>query len=116
MLANKNSELLDVIIDDASHIYSDILINFKNFFRKIRSGGFYVIEDFNHYKFYSNLDDTSSVSLKIEEIFQHLKDKEIFENSILDKDFQHYCFNNILEITMHKGIQNDSHIAFIKKR
>jgi hypothetical protein len=116
LLANKKSELLDVIIDDASHIYSDILINFKNFFKKIRSGGFYVIEDFNHYKFDSNLDDTSSVSLKIEEIFQHLKSKEIFESPILDKNFQNYCFNNIAEITVHKGIRNDSHIAFIKTK
>ena len=116
LLANKKAELLDIIIDDASHIYSDILINFKNFFKKVRSGGFYVIEDFNHYKYYSYLDDTSSVSLKIEEIFQHLKLKKIFESPILNKDFQHYCFNNILEITIHKGIQNDSYIAFIKKK
>ena len=56
LLTNKKAELLDIIIDDASHIYSDILINFKNFFKKVRSGGFYVIEDFNHYKYYSNLD------------------------------------------------------------
>ena len=116
LLANKKSELLDVIIDDASHIYSDILINFKNFFKKIRSGGFYVIEDFNHYKFDSNLDDTSSVSLKIEEIFKHLKNKEIFESPILDKNFLNYCFNNIAEITVHKGIRDDSYIAFIKTK
>jgi hypothetical protein len=116
LLIYKKSEILDVIIDDASHIYSDILINFKNFFEKVKSGGFYVIEDFNHYKYYSQLNDTSFDSLDIEEIFKLLKTKQIFESDSLDKDFQHYCFNNISEITIHKGIQNDSYIAFIKKK
>ena len=66
LLIRKKSEVLDVIIDDASHIYSDMLSNFKNFFKKIKSGGFYVIEDFNHYKYYSHLNDSSFDSLKIE--------------------------------------------------
>ena len=116
LLINKKSENLDVIIDDASHIYSDILINFKNFFKKVKSGGFYVIEDFNHYKYYSYLNDSSFNSLEIEEIFKLLKSKQFFESDNLDKDFQNYCFNNILEISVHKGIQDDSYIAFIKKR
>ena len=116
LLINKKSENLDLIIDDASHIYSDILINFKNFFKKVKSGGFYVIEDFNHYKYYSYLDDSSFNSLEIEEIFKLLKNKQFFESDNLDKDFQNYCFNNILEISVHKGIQDDSYIAFIKKR
>ena len=116
LLINKKSENLDLIIDDASHIYSDMLNNFKSFFKKVKSGGFYVIEDFNHYKYYSYLDDSSFNSLEIEEIFKLLKNKQFFESNNLDKDFQNYCFNNILEISVHKGIQDDSYIAFIKKR
>ena len=116
LLINKKSENLDLIIDDASHIYSDMLNNFKSFFKKVKSGGFYVIEDFNHYKYYSYLDDSSFNSLEIEEIFKLLKNKQFFESDNLDKDFQNYCFNNILEISVHKGIQDDSYIAFIKKR
>ena len=113
---SKKFKQFDIIIDDASHIYSDMLNNFKNFFKKVKPGGFYVIEDFNHYKYYSHLNDSSSVSLEIEEIFEHLKSRQIFKSNILDDDFQHYCFNNISEIAMHKGIQNDSYIAFIKKK
>ena len=116
LLINKKSETFDIIIDDASHIYSDMLNNFKNFFKKVKPGGFYVIEDFNHYKYYSHLNDSSSVSLEIEEIFEHLKSRQIFKSNTLDEDFQHYCFNSISEIAMHKGIQNDSYIAFIKKK
>ena len=116
LLANKKAELLDIIIDDASHIYSDILINFKNFFKKVRSGGFYVIEDFNHYKFDTPLNDSSFDALDIEEIFNHLNSKQFFKSDILDKNFQNYCFNNIAKITVHKGIRDDSHIAFIKTK
>tara|TARA_B100000780_G_scaffold275563_1_gene242389 strand:- start:859 stop:1635 length:777 start_codon:yes stop_codon:yes gene_type:complete len=116
LLINRKSEILDIIIDDASHIYSDMLNNFKNFFKKVKSGGFYVIEDFNHYRYYSYLNDSSFNSLEIEEIFKLLKNKQFFESDNLDKDFQNYCFNNILEISIHKGIQDDSYIAFIKKK
>ncbi len=116
LLINKKSETFDIIIDDASHIYSDILINFKNFFLKVKPGGFYIIEDFNHYKYYSHLDDSLPISLKIDEIFENLKTKQNFESNFFDKKFQNYCFNNILEISLHKGIQKDSFIAFIKKK
>lgn len=116
LLINKKSETFDIIIDDASHIYSDMLINFKNFLPKVKSGGFYIIEDFNHYKYYSHLDDSLPISLKIEEILENLKTKQNFESNILDGKFQNYCFNNISEVSMYKGIQKDSYIAFIKKK
>ena len=116
LLIKKKSENLDIIIDDASHIYSDILNNFKIFFKKVKSGGFYVIEDLNHYKYYSHLNDSSSDSLGIEEILKLLKNGQIFKSSTLDEEFQNYCFNNILDISIHKGIQDDSYIAFVKKK
>jgi len=115
-LINKKSETFDIIIDDASHIYSDILINLKHFFKKVKPGGFYIIEDFNHYKYYPHLDDTSPVSLVIEEILENLQTKKNFKSNILDEKFQNYCFDNISEVSMHKGIQKDSCIAFIKKK
>lgn len=93
-----------------------MLTNFKKFFKKVNTGGFYIIEDFNHYKYYSHLDDSSSVSLKIEEILEHLKTKLIFKSNILDENFQNYCFDNISELSIHKGIQDNSYIAFIKKK
>ena len=116
LLISKKSEVLDIIIDDASHIYSDILNNFKNFFKKVKSGGFYVIEDFNHYKYYPILNDASNDSLEIEVIFKLLNNKQFFQSDTLNKNFQNYCFNNIAEIKVHKGIRDDSYIAFIKRK
>lgn len=116
LLINKKSETFDIIIDDASHIYSDMLNNFKNFFKKVKPGGFYVIEDFNHYKFYNELNDKDNNSLEIQDVFQHIVKKIKFESITINENFQIYCFDNISNITIHKGIQKDSFIAFIKKK
>jgi hypothetical protein len=115
-LISKKSELFEIIIDDGSHIYSDILNNFENFFRRIKPGGFYVIEDFNHYKYYSHLNDSTPDSLEIDDIFHLLKVKKIFNSENLSFDFQNYCLNNISNIKIHKGVKADSYIAFISKR
>ena len=115
-LTNKNSKFFDIIIDDGSHIYSDILSNFQRFFKKVNSGGLYVIEDFNHYKYYPHLDDSSNDSLDIDVLFKLLKTKKNFESCHLSKDFQNFCFDNIEEIIIEKGLQIDSYIAFIKKK
>ena len=104
------------MIDDGSHIYSDILKNLIFFFKKVKSGGYYVIEDFNHYKFYNELNDKDNNSLEIQDVFQHIVKKIKFESITINENFQIYCFDNISNITIHKGIQKDSFIAFIKKK
>ena len=39
------SDSLDIIIDDGSHISSDIIISFLKYFPLLRKGGIYIIED-----------------------------------------------------------------------
>ena len=46
---------------------------------------------------------------------QSFINKKNFKSKDLDNDFQNYCFNNISNITTHKGIQESSYIAFIRK-
>jgi len=53
--------------------------------------------------------------MDIEEIFENLMNKKYFNSESLDKEFQNYCFDNISIIKTHKGIQDFSYIAFIKK-
>jgi|TARA_B110000285_G_scaffold233156_1_gene306105 hypothetical protein len=114
-LKKKRTEYLDVIIDDGSHKYLDILNNFKNFFKRIKPGGYYIIEDFNHYKQYPKESDLPNNFLDIEDILQHLKKKVFFNSTTLNKEFQSFCFVNISDITIHKGNEEFSYIAFIKK-
>ena len=116
LLIQKDSISLDIIIDDGSHKYFDILSNFQNFFKRIKPGGYYIIEDFNHYKLHpSYINDCPKNSLDIDEIFDFLKKKTLFKSENFSNEFQNFCFNNISEIKIHKGIQDYSYIAFIKK-
>ena len=113
----KKSESFEVIIDDGSHKYTDILNNFQNFFKRIKPGGFYIIEDFNHYRLHSSyFNDKPDNAFDISEIFEFLLNKKNFKSEDLDHDFQNYCFENISNITIHKGIKDYSYIAFIKKK
>ena len=117
LFIKKKVEYLDIIIDDGSHNYLDILNNFKNFFKRIRPGGYYIIEDFNHYRLLSTyINDSPQNALDIDEIFKYLLNKKHFKSDNLSEEFQNYCFDNISNITTHKGIQDSSYIAFIKKK
>ena len=116
ILFENKENTFEVIIDDGSHIYSDILRNLTFFFKKVKSGGYYIIEDFNHYRFYNELNDSDNSSLDIHDILMHIVDKVQFDSTIIKEKFQLYCFDNISNITIHKGIQKDSFIAFIKKK
>jgi hypothetical protein len=116
----KKTENFDIIIDDGSHIYSEILTNFEIFFKKIKPGGFYIIEDFNSYKCFEYLNDANKNSLDIENILENLKIKKLFESPFISKNFQKNCFDEISDIHIHKGVNfekntNISTIAFIKK-
>ena len=120
-LENKNCNSFDLIIDDGSHIFSDILKNFKNFFTKINSGGHYVIEDFNHSKYYPYLNDSENKELNIENILKNLKSKKHFSSKHWSEEFQNFCFQNIEEIKIHKGKMiedniNISDIVFLKRK
>ena len=65
---------------------------------------------------YNELNDKDNNSLEIQDIFQHIVKKIKFESITINENFQIYCFDNISNITIHKGIQKDSFIAFIKKK
>jgi len=120
-LSKNNSEYFDIIIDDGSHIYSEILKNFEIFFKKVKPGGFYVIEDFNAYQAYEYINDKNRDFLDIEKILDFLKLKKKFTSPFMDNNFQDFCFNEISDIKIYKGNTfeqgtNISGISFIKKK
>lgn len=115
-LEKNKSKNFDLIIDDGSHKYKDILNNFQIFFQKIKPGGYYIIEDFNHYKLHpSYANDRPKESLDIDKILYSLNKKIYFESKDFSREFQNFCFKNISDINIYKGIQDYSYIAFVKK-
>ena len=109
-----------IIIDDGSHLLSDIIHNLKFFFRFLDEDGYYVIEDYNHPKYFSYLNDTGGSELMVEEIIQNLKKKIFFKSNILNKNDQRYFHQKIKTIDVKKGLmidkgKNISDLVFFKK-
>jgi len=109
----------DIIIDDGSHILSNILKNFIFFFNLLKSGGIYVIEDYKHPNYFFYLNDLKK-HFYVDKILYFLKKKIIFKSSVITKTQIKYLILNIKKIFTHKGIykiknKNISDIAFIYK-
>ena len=107
------TEYFDIIIDDGSHKLSDIIISLNIFFKNLRPGGFYILEDFKFPNYYSHLNDCSEK--KIDEILICLKYKKKFTSNIISLKMIQYLLNFIEDIFEHKGLLEDSDIAFIKR-
>ena len=108
-----HSNKFDVIVDDGSHNLSDLILSLKNLFEYVKSGGFYIIEDFkfpNYYEYNRNIDH-----IFMDEIFHNLNKKNFFKSSILKKEDQIYFHENISKISIHKGNLENSDICFIEK-
>ena len=109
-----------IIIDDGSHLLNDIIHNLKFFFKYLDKGGYYVIEDFNHPKYFNFLNDSNNKELLFDRIIENLKKKQFFKSKILSKNNQKFLCKNIEKINFHKGImvdskKNISDILFLKK-
>ena len=83
-LKQKKIISFDIIIDDGSHILSNILKNLTFFFKYLKSGGAYVIEDYKHPNYYPHLNDSNNHYL-IDRVLYFLKRKKIFKSTIITK-------------------------------
>jgi hypothetical protein len=116
----KKVSSFDIIIDDGSHILSNILKNLIFFFNYLKPGGIYVVEDYKHPNYYSYLNDVKNHPL-IDKVLFFLKKKKIFKSKILSKKQIIFLINQIKYIFTHKGSclemkKNISDIAFLYKK
>ena len=109
----KDNEFFDIIIDDGSHKLSDILSSLGNFYKNLRPGGFYIIEEFKYPNFFPHLNDCNES--KIDELLNFLKDKKNFKTKIIDEKNIQYILDYTKNISTHTGLVKNSDIAFIEK-
>ena len=86
----------------------------------VDKGGYYVIEDFNHPKYFNYLNDSNNKELFVDEIIKNLKQKKMFRSKILSQQDQKFLSKSIKKINIHKGImlsskKNISDILFLEK-
>ena len=108
-----NSNFFDIIIDDGSHYLSDILVGLKFLFKKVKQGGFYIIEDFKHPNYYEYNKNINHILF--DEVLSYLLKKKIFNSNIISEEYQVYLHENIKRIETYKGNLRDSDICFIEK-
>ena len=113
--SNHSVKKFKIVIDDASHILTDMIRSLSFFFKYVERGGYFIIEDFNAPVYFKSLNDSNGKELLINDILENLKKKKYFESSILSKRDQKYLFDNILSIEKYKGKTSISDIAFIHR-
>ena len=102
-LLKKNCQSFDLIIDDASHLLSDIKKNFLFFFQYLKSGGYYVIEDYNHPRYYEESNDIKNNEQLIDDFLNSVKQKKFFNSQISNFNSNNKLFKMISDINQYKG-------------
>ena len=90
-----------------------MLFSFNFFFKILKNGGTYIIEDFklpNYYKYNNNIDH-----IFVDEFLNNIKNKKISDSSIFSKQDQEFLINKIDKINIYKGNLDDSDILFFEK-
>ncbi len=113
--SNHSVKKFKIVIDDASHILTDMIRSLSFFFKYVERGGYFIIEDFNAPVYFKSLNDSNGKELLINDILENLKRKKHFKSSILSKQDQEYLFDNILSVEKYKGKTEISDIAFLQK-
>jgi predicted O-methyltransferase YrrM len=109
-----NKPFFDIIIDDGSHNLTDMLIAFRIFFEKLKSNGFYIIEEYKFPNYYDHLNDHNEIT--INKFYKKILDKKLFKSKILNYSFQKIIFNQIKKVYPHTGNDKKAGIIFFNKK
>ena len=113
-IIDKFSNNFDIIIEDAGHFFKDQIISLFMLFKKLNSGGFFIIEelDFPDTRRDMNLQNERPT---LREILIKFKNEKILLNSnYIKKNDRDDFLNNIDSIEIYKG--NFNEIAILKKK
>jgi hypothetical protein len=118
----------DYIIDDSINTEKAMLMNIKNFYPSLNSGGAYFLEDFGFYdhsqkamqkvKEY-NLNNNMKYFLNcrtMREILEMMKNKTLFEDKILDKKILEFIFSTLKDIEFGNYEHPYAAIAILYKK
>ncbi len=109
-----NFEEFDLIIDDGSHLLSDIIFGFDIFFELVKSGGVYVIEDYKFPNYFQKHKDINEIL--VDELLKKISNQVYFSSKLFTKEKQMKIFKSIKSIDTFKGNLAESDICFIKKK
>jgi hypothetical protein len=108
-----NDVKYDIIIEDASHFLKDQIISLFLLFKKLKSDGFFIIEELD---FPDTRKDMNLLNEKptLREILYCIKENKNFHSNYINNIDRKYFLENFQSINIYKGRTNE--IAFIKKK
>jgi len=89
------------------------LVSLNFFFSHLKDKNFFIIEDFKHPNYYEYNRDINHIL--VDKVLENLKNKTIFNSSIMDEKDQLMMMNSIEKIFFYKGNLENSDICFIQK-
>jgi len=113
IFSQHNFNEFDLIIDDGSHNLSDLLISFKLFFKILKSGGLFIIEDLKHPNYYEYNKDINHIFMN--DFLNNLSSKKKTLSNIFNEKEQEELMNTIEKVENFKGNLDSSDISFITK-
>ena len=111
---DKKFKNFDIIIDDGSHKLSEILNCINFFFKYLKSGGIFVIEDYMLPNYFKNNKDVDDIF--VDHLLKKLRNNEFFKSNFFNKEDQKYLISSINKIDNYKGNLDISDICFIEKK
>jgi hypothetical protein len=110
-----HASYFDIIIDDGSHRHADIINTFLLYFKNVKSGGFYIIEDYKFPNYFNHCRNLKNEKF-VEDFINCLHLKNFFLSDIISKSEQKIISSMISDVTFFKGKSKISDICFIKKK
>ena len=109
---NKKIEF-DIIIEDASHMLKDQVITLFMFFKFLKPGGIFVIEEIDFPEKYLNMRENQDPP-DLKSILKNVLGKKDFHSKYIRDDEKAYFLDNYKSIEFFKG--NFNEVVFIKKK
>ena len=103
----------DIIIEDASHFFKDQIISLFLLFKKLNSGGLFIIEELDFPDTRKDM-NVNNEKPTLKNILLSIIEKKEFNSKYVSKDDKRYLLENYAFINIFRGNVNE--IAFIKKK
>ena len=110
-LKNKKVEF-DIIIEDASHMLKDQVLTLFMYFKLLKPGGIFIIEEIDFPEKYLNMRENQEPP-DLKSILKNVLEKKDFSSKYVKDEEKTYFLNNYKSIDFFKG--NFNEIVFIKK-
>lgn len=105
-------QYFDIIIDDGSHDLSDQLKTLNYYYKYVKPGGYYVIEEYKFSNYFDHLN--TNEDLNVEELINKVNKKEFFASKLIEKDTINLFLKKSKSIFTYKGNTRISDIAFFE--